>query len=78
MREQYVLPSLGLKNGHLQPVLHSASYWLPTLPLVKRAPNTAHPAMDAAFFAEPTNYHGDFRVNIHAFIYRCHVHTYAC
>mmetsp|Transcript_34432 Transcript_34432/g.80623 ORF Transcript_34432/g.80623 Transcript_34432/m.80623 type:complete len:394 (-) Transcript_34432:205-1386(-) len=62
VREEYIVPALGIKNGHLRPVLDLFSRWLPTLPVVARPENTLNPHLDAEFKAEPSNYLGAVRV----------------
>ena len=46
MREEYIMPALGIRNRHLHPVMHQISEWMPTLPVIKKADNTLHPHLE--------------------------------
>lgn len=47
VREEYVVPALGIRNRHLRPVMHQISAWMPTLPVTsKKTDNTLHPHLE--------------------------------
>ena len=59
VREEYVVPALGIRNRHLYPLMHQISAWLPTLPVTSGSPTT--------ILQERTYVH--VHVNVHVHVY---------
>lgn len=64
IRDEYFCRWLGLRNGHLVPLMHSLSRLVPRLPIVARAKSAVHPHMEAELQADPLNWTRSFRVRV--------------
>ncbi|EOD37761.1 hypothetical protein EMIHUDRAFT_251925 [Emiliania huxleyi CCMP1516] len=60
IRDEYFCRWLGLRNGHLVPLMHSLSRLVPRLPIVARAKSAVHPHMEAELQADPLNWTRSF------------------
>ena len=64
VREEYIVPALGIRNRHLYPIMDTVSKWLPTLCVVKPAMNTVHPLNQQEKDLDPNNWQGALRTRI--------------
>lgn len=64
VREEYIVPALGVRNRHLYPIMNTVSTWLPTLCVVKPAENTVHPLNQQEKNLDPNNWQGALRARV--------------
>lgn len=64
VREEYIVPALGVRNRHLYPIMDTVSKWLPTLAVVKPAQNTIHPLTQQEKNLDPNNWQGGVRSRV--------------
>lgn len=64
VREEFVVPLLGIRNRHLYPVMNQLSSCIPQVPVVKKAYNPIHPHLETELLADPLNNSLPVRVRV--------------